>query len=63
MTINNGGFVIEASQYGDVLVLSNATYQQGIPQKDTCGQSIVFGIHQIYNPQELTSEESFQNKR
>ena len=50
VTVNHGGFVIEASQYGDVLVLSNATYQQGIPQKDTCGQSIVFGIHQIYNP-------------
>ena len=40
-------FVIEASQYGDALVLSNASYMQGTLNKTTCGQSTVFGIQQI----------------
>lgn len=38
-------FVIEATQYGDVLVLSNAEYQQGTNRSSKCGQSIVFGAH------------------
>lgn len=40
-------YVIEASQYGDVLVLANASYMQGTGNRSTCGQSIVFGVQQI----------------
>jgi hypothetical protein len=40
--------VIDATQYGDILVLSKADYEQGTPHSSTCGQSIVFGIHQQY---------------
>jgi len=40
--------VIDATQYGDILVLSKADYQQGTPSSPKCGQSIVFGIHQHY---------------
>lgn len=39
-------FIIEATQYGDVLVLSNASYMQGTANKSTCGQSIVFGVQE-----------------
>ncbi len=59
ITVNN--FVIEATQYGDVLVLSNATYLQGTINKSTCGQSTVFGVQEIYPNQ--TSTEINKNIR
>lgn len=42
-------FIIEASQYGDILVLANAGFLQGNQHSSTCGQSIVFGLHQEYS--------------
>lgn len=42
------GFVIEGSQYGDLLAVSNSTYKQGTPTSSSCGQSTVFGFQQIY---------------
>ena len=47
------GFVIEGSQYGDLLALSNATFLQGTPKSPYCAQSFVFGFQQIY-PQSST---------
>ena len=56
LTVNSGGFVIEASQYGDALALADAAFSQGIPSNDTCGQSIVFGVHEVYGNQRSLKE-------
>ena len=50
-------FAIDATQYGDLLALSNADFQQGTPLSSTCGQSIVFGIHQQYTPSFFSNAE------
>lgn len=47
-TLKINKFVIEATQYGDILVLSNTDYLQGTNRSTICGQSIVFGVHQEY---------------
>lgn len=51
--------VMEASEWGEVLALSNAPYLQGIDERfdgdtsgqgnETCGQSIVFGFAEMYH--------------
>ena len=47
-TLTVSSFVIEGSQYGDVLALAKAAFMQGTKYSDTCGQSIVFGILEEY---------------
>lgn len=60
VTLKVNYFAIEATQYGDLLVLTKAPFNQGTPNNDACGQSIVFCLHQEYSDQmnSLLKEES-----
>ncbi|KAL9643031.1 hypothetical protein ABK040_010722 [Willaertia magna] len=65
LSFSNSSVYIEASEWGELMALSNASFLQGLSERydgdvsgigtDTCGQSIVYGFAQKYNS-EVTKE-------
>ena len=61
--------VIEATEFGDILVLSNASYRQGIevPSEDsestldTCGQAITIPFYMVYNYEPIDHDDKMIN--
>jgi hypothetical protein len=59
----NAGFpvVVDATEWGEVLALSDAEYTQGLPGNETCGQAIVYPLALQIQPQPTELPNWFQS--